>query len=357
MTAKPQEIERPQTRAVDRSHVLSGVGFDWVMAGLGGLFIGGLYIDGWAHNHLTRIETFFTPWHAMFYGSFALLALVFAWYVFAGIRAGGSWSQAIPRGYEWSAIGIALFALCGVGDMIWHIFFGIERSTEALLSPTHVGLATGMALVLTGPIRAAVARGDAARGNALWPAVLSLTWLYSGLTFMTQFAPAMVQWGVGPAPPPAMAEIRIDRSITAQLFDAALLSGVVVYLMREWGDRMPFGSVTVVVVLNSLLMETQQGGNEQLLGIFLSGLVSALLIWWLRPTPARIAQFRLVAFLVPFLYWTAHYATYAMHGMKMYYPVHIYAGLPVIAGLIGLLASYLAVTGPRQQPAPGPLPP
>ena len=26
-----------------------------------------LFVDGWAHNNLDQIETFFTPWHALFY--------------------------------------------------------------------------------------------------------------------------------------------------------------------------------------------------------------------------------------------------------------------------------------------------
>ncbi len=247
---------------------------------------------------------------------------------------------AIPQGYEWSAIGVALFALAGVGDMLWHIRFGIEHDTEALLSPTHLGLATGMALIMLGPFRAAVARGANAAGAALWPAVLSLTLLYSGLTFITQFAPAMATWGVGPMPHGDLAELRLDRSVTAQLLDAALLSGVVVLLVRQWGARLPFGAITALLLGNSLLMETQQGGSEQLLGIAFAGLLSDALIWWLRPSAQRIAQFRWVAFAVPCLYFAAHYVTYAMRGYPVYYKIHIWAGLPVIAGLVGLLRAF-----------------
>ncbi len=343
--------ERSSGAELERS---SSLGFDWVMALLGGLFVGGLYIDGWAHNHLDRIETFFTPWHALFYGSFLLLAIVFGVYVFAGFNTNlreksnliTRWSRAIPRGYEWSAAGVALFLLAGVGDMAWHLRFGIEVSTEALLSPTHLALATGMALILLGPFRAAVARGDDAKGSALWPAVISLTLMYCGLTFMTQFAPAMGQWGVGPQPPRDLAEIRIDRSITVQLLDAAILSGVVLLALRQWGARLPFGAITAILVINSLLMETQQGGNEQLLGIVLAGLASDTLIAWLQPSTTRIVQLRWVAFAVPFLYFAAHYATYWVRGYPIYYKVHIWAGLPFIAGLIGLLLSFLAVSAP-----------
>ncbi|HZV78745.1 MAG TPA: hypothetical protein VFF60_03930 [Candidatus Binatus sp.] len=344
----------PARRAAFSGERVSSVAFDWTMAVLGGLFVGGLYVDGWAHNHLHHIETFFTPWHAMFYGSFFLLAIVFGVYVAFGLYANvkehsnvfARWARAIPRGYEWSALGIALFLLSGFGDMFWHIRFGIEVDTEALLSPTHLGLATGMALTLLGPFRAAVAADDDRRGAMLWPAILSLTWLYCGLTFMTQFAPAMAHWGVGAPTSGDMAELRLDRSVTVQLLDAALLGGVVVVLLRQFGGRLPFGAVTAILLINSLLMETQQGGNDQLLGIVMAGLGSDALIALLRPSATRVTALRWTAFAVPFLYFAAHYATDFARGYPIYYKVHIWAGLPVIAGLVGWLMSFVAIGAP-----------
>ncbi len=31
----------------------------------------GVFVDGWAHMNLAQLETFFTPWHALFYSGFA----------------------------------------------------------------------------------------------------------------------------------------------------------------------------------------------------------------------------------------------------------------------------------------------
>jgi hypothetical protein len=39
--------------------------------------------------------------------------------------------------------------------MAWHLVFGIETDVAALLSPTHLLLATGAALIVAGPLRAA----------------------------------------------------------------------------------------------------------------------------------------------------------------------------------------------------------
>ncbi|MEZ4662017.1 MAG: hypothetical protein R2911_31085 [Caldilineaceae bacterium] len=45
-----------------------------------------------------------------------------------------------------------------MGDLIWHELFGIEQDFEALISPTHLMLGAGLALIVSGPLRAALAR-------------------------------------------------------------------------------------------------------------------------------------------------------------------------------------------------------
>jgi hypothetical protein len=96
----------------------------------------------------------------------------------------GSWQRAIPRGYELTAPGLGIFLVSGIGDMLWHQFLGIEVSTEALLSPTHLGLATGLGLALNGPLRASWRRsGNGGTWSELAPAIVSLTFTFSLLTF------------------------------------------------------------------------------------------------------------------------------------------------------------------------------
>jgi len=52
--------------------------------------------------------------------------------------SGRPWSRALPAGYGLSLLGVLIFAAGGIGDMIWHVLFGIEADVEALLSPTHL---------------------------------------------------------------------------------------------------------------------------------------------------------------------------------------------------------------------------
>src|SRR5205823_2058256 len=99
--------------------------------------------------------TFFTPWHALFYSGYLVNALVLIGTMILHRLRGLSWGRALPRGYELSMLGVAIFAVGGVGDLIWHSLFGFEVDTEALLSPSHLLLATGIALMITGPLRAA----------------------------------------------------------------------------------------------------------------------------------------------------------------------------------------------------------
>ena len=42
---------------------------------LGWWLLGGIFLDGWAHNQLgDSLESFFTPWHAVFYSGFAAVS-------------------------------------------------------------------------------------------------------------------------------------------------------------------------------------------------------------------------------------------------------------------------------------------
>src|SRR6266508_3210614 len=52
----------------------ASVGFDWAMAVLSAVFVGGIFLDGWAHTHGRVDQSFFTPWHAVFYAGYAAVA-------------------------------------------------------------------------------------------------------------------------------------------------------------------------------------------------------------------------------------------------------------------------------------------
>ncbi len=112
--------------------------FDWSVTALALWFTMGLFLDGWAHTHGRADVTFFTPWHAVLYsGHLAATAYLFIAFI-RNVARGCAWRDALPAGYGLSLIGGILFAIGGLGDLIWHTLFGIEQNVEALFSPTHL---------------------------------------------------------------------------------------------------------------------------------------------------------------------------------------------------------------------------
>ena len=133
-----------QLRTLDRT-------FEWVYTLFCVWYVFGLFLDGWAHTHISRLETFFTPWHAIFYsGYFLTTGTLMLWTscrrrvigaerLNGGAESGrGRWAEAIPDGYGLSLLGALVFLFGGIGDMLWHEIFGIEDNIEALTSPTHL---------------------------------------------------------------------------------------------------------------------------------------------------------------------------------------------------------------------------
>src|ERR1041385_1777302 len=170
---------RRSARQPMQTHVAGSLAFDAGVVILAGWFLGGLYLDGWAHQHIPQLETFFTPWHAVLYSGFLASASFLFFALVQNVRRGYTLAQAYPAGYELSMLGAFIFAIGGAGDLIWHSLFGIEANLEALLSPTHLILALGMTLILTGPLRSAWYRLEkkSLRWAEAWPMLLSLTFL------------------------------------------------------------------------------------------------------------------------------------------------------------------------------------
>lgn len=188
---------RGRGAVVQSGYPAGGLRFDWTATALSALFLAGLWVDGWAHFHNQVDDSFFTPWHFLFYSAFAFVALFFGYNQFQNVNKGYAFARALPQGYRLSLVGAVIFALGGLGDMIWHTLFGIEAGTEALMSPTHIMLAIGMALIFTGPARAAWMRrrevGETVRGwRELGPMIVSLTLFLTLLLFFTSYANPIV---------------------------------------------------------------------------------------------------------------------------------------------------------------------
>src|SRR3972149_4428666 len=130
------------------SRAPGGIGIDCQVVVLSAVFVGGLFLDGWAHAHGRVDQSFFTPWHAVFYAGYAAVASALVTSLLRNRARGYPWRRALPAGYGLSLLGALIFGVGGVGDMIWHMLFGIEAGVEALLSPMHLALGLGLGLIV-----------------------------------------------------------------------------------------------------------------------------------------------------------------------------------------------------------------
>jgi hypothetical protein len=334
-------------------------------------WLGGLFIDGWAHSNIPQLETFFTPWHAVFYSGYLAVAFTLLVQILFNLRksainAGGSapslitlvreslpgnrWLQAIPDGYELSVLGLVIFGISGIGDMTWHLILGIERGTEALLSPTHLGLAMGIGLALSGPLRAAWHRpGTNPSWRQLGPAIFSLTFTFSLLTFFTAYAsPLIAPW------PIINASSSPSRGITEILLITAVSMSFVLLALRRW--RLPFGTLTFMFGVNGALMVVFFP-HALLVSVptaLLGGLAADVLYRFLQPSVDQPMSVRLFAFLVPLVFYSLYLVDLAIVGPIIFqsgilWSAPFWAGTPVIAGIAGFLLSFVML--PPAQPA------
>jgi hypothetical protein len=322
--------------------------FDWVMALLSAWLIGGAFVDGWAHTHGKVDTTFFTPWHAVFYTGFLAVAGALVGALVHQRARRGTWQHALPPGYKLALLGAVIFGCGGVGDMLWHTFFGIEKDVEALFSPTHLMLGCGAWLMVGGPFHAAWQRltPPEERWHQRLPWLLSLTWMLSTGTFLTQIAhPVVYLWGGGTVPgtPGWMWQA---RGVVSMLWDTAFLMGFVLLTMRRW--VLPVGALTLVIGLNAVAMGFLHRGAYPFLPVVVravAALGADVVYTWLQPSVQRPGAWRLFAAVVPVLLTTLHFAALGLT-VSVWWSVHLWAGTIVLTGLVGLLVSLLLVPPP-----------
>ncbi len=77
----------------------------------------GAFLDGWGHSKPGWSETFFTPFHAVFYSGFTAMAVWVVWSIRQNRRAGYQGPAAIPVGYDQAVVGLITFGVGTVGRL------------------------------------------------------------------------------------------------------------------------------------------------------------------------------------------------------------------------------------------------
>ncbi len=380
--------------------------FDWVMIALYSWVLAGTTLDAWAHNQPNLPDSFVSPWHLILYsgcmatGSFLVVTLV-------GNRLKGrAWRKALPTGYGLSLVGAIIIGVGGGGDWLWHSLFGIENSWQAVFSPSHIALAIGGALLITGPLRSAWTRpGRHLTWRTALPMLLAITFLLSELTLFTWYShpfgniyPAKycyqryevvslmplddisaLSWsnetfyedfsdtGDGYY---ALAETRPYTSCytsssgyssagaigtTGMYLQTAVLMGLVLLVLRRW--QIPFGSLSLILGFSTALMaftrsRALEGGPLPWIGVGLAaGLTADILLWRLKPSAGRLGRLRIFAFAMPFSFYLFYYLVVALTA-GIDWSIHVWTGTIFICGIIGWLASYLVFPPVYKIPEP-----
>jgi hypothetical protein len=322
------------------SQVTGSLRFDWAMIAVCTWLVAGLYADAWAHNHLP-IDNFFTPWHAILYsGLFAVAIFLISTFVRNRIK-GYSVLKAMPPGYELSLLGVVLFFFCGVGDLLWHLAFGIEKNIDAALSPTHIGIVVSSVLIFSGPYRSAWRRSNTRAKIGFLPSLpmlLSLTYTLSAITVISQIAHPFVNlW-------PSFSEqdpFKIEAlAVVSILFQTIILMGLVLLTLRRW--TLPFGFFTLLLTLNITLLSFMQDTYVLIIAAVLAGLCADVLNRWLKPSVERPADLRIFAFLMPVELYLLYFLVLKLT-TGVNWTIHLWLGTTFVAGIAGFLLSFLLV--------------
>jgi hypothetical protein len=213
-----------------------------------------VFLDGWAHLHVPGLESFFTPWHAALYAGLLATAAWTAAVIWRNREPGQRLAQAIPAGYQGTVIGVALFAVAGSLDLVWHEVLGIEVSLDALVSPTHLLLGFSLFLILGTGIRSA--RAASPSGAFPWslPTLLAVALMtglgaffliYSSAFVRTPPAVPYLQTPIG-SPGHTQAEIPPALGLASYLVTTALIVAPFLFTVSS-SRRPPRGIATILV--------------------------------------------------------------------------------------------------------------
>jgi hypothetical protein len=339
--------------------------FDWTVLALGLWCFTGLIVDAWAHKHTNIEDSFFTPWHAIWYSGFTAFAgyIIFALWrlndagIPTNLAAIKQFLANMPPGYKVGVLGMLVFAGSGFGDMLWHTFFGIEGGTDILLSPTHLGLAAGLTLSLMTPVIAAWKNPDSGKDGLSSQIVIlfGIAAAFSVISLFTSFAHHQtLPFNSICAVQNSCADdnIGLELGITAIVLQSLLLTGMILFFCKRW--QPVFGSFTIILTINGIALAAFAPGEvnqawKHLITPIIAGLVIDLAYskWGNRA--------RLFAFTVPALHtlvWMAVMTIFTgfdfvkVKGDLVMSPlgwsIHATVGAIFLAGCMGFLVSLLA---------------
>jgi hypothetical protein len=339
------------------SRASRSLALDYAIGVCGVWISGGFFLDAWAHGHVP-VESFFTPYHAVFYSGMLALAIVLAIAALRARLSGRAWADVFPRSYRLPLVGIPVFIAGAAGDLLWHSFFGIEEGVDALLSPTHQILGLGIFLLSAAPIRSVLADRTAVTLWRQMPLVLGLcTWLilaHFGTAYALDPAAGRIN-----APPPivpfssdyltalSIGYYKVATGVLIVVFESTLIAGFALWIVARM--RPAFGAITLLLLIGNLPAAAAFTNQSPLLAItavasLLAGLMGDVLVARTNPsaTPRGATALRTFAAAVPMTYIGVYLAGIALTG-GLWWSWNIALGSWIWSGVCGFALSLMVL--------------
>jgi hypothetical protein len=111
---------------------------------------------------------------------------------------------------------------------------------------------------------------------------------------------------------------------------------------------LPFGSFTLILTANAALLSVLHDTYVLIAPVFVSALLIDILYNRLKPSAERQVALRWFAFGTPVIYYGVYFVALALlPGQGVGWNFHMATGMPIMAGLIGLMLSFLVVPPPK----------
>jgi len=219
--------------------------------------------------------------------AWSLLALFLFAGLAVGLRSGRAWNQALPDGQTGTLVAALVFgAALIVDNAFWSPAFGSSGvGLESLFTPPHLVEIASVAVIASGPVRAATRRGEA---QASAVTLTSAALLLSVLTFATQFAhPLIDPWAADDYQfrNSALSWVGENMGTAALLAQTAILAGSGLLLNSAFKLRP--GSLTFVFGLNGVLVCVTKGNFHLLPVPIVTGIAADAWVAWSARRPGR----------------------------------------------------------------------
>lgn len=328
---------------------------DLTTAGFSAWFFGGFILDVNAHSR-GWVEDFYTWWHLVFYTGFFATAAWIAWVFVRAHRADGRTGKAaVPHGYGPAVVGVPLFLVSGLADLIWHEVLGVESSLAILFSPSHLTLAAGGVLVVAAPLLSAWRRTALAAEPEPIPLQARMAAPALSLGYITTVLVLFLAYLVPYTNPPIAVASALRGPhhfegfpVAGIVFTTVLVLALAVLMTGRF--RLPLGFFTVAFVFPAVMAGAYSGfAYGGYVWIFLlSGAWLDFLVWLIRPELRRRRDLLVLAGAWAVPVWTAFLiATGAATGV--WPAVEIGLGAPVVAAVAGGL--FMLVVQPERRDA------